>query len=182
MITFMVLRPLNRRYLMSEAPTPRVALAGLLPAVAVGFAQATLLFLVVRFALGLSPVHPWVVWGLLILTATVFAAIMQLLGAALKAAGRILALALLMLQLTSSGGTYPVETSPGFFQAIHPLLPMTYTVDALRHAVDGGAASPVVQAVVVLLAYGIGAVGLTLAVTHRARRMTGADLHPELVL
>jgi putative membrane protein len=182
MITFMVLRPLNRRYLMSEAPTPRVALAGLLPAVAVGFAQATLLFLVVRFALGLSPVHPWVVWGLLMLTATVFAAIMQLLGAALKAAGRILALALLMLQLTSSGGTYPVETSPGFFQAIHPLLPMTYTVDALRHAVDGGAASPVVQAVVVLLAYGIGAVGLTLAVTHRARRMTGADLHPELVL
>lgn len=182
MITFMVLRPLNRRYLMSEAPTPRVALAGLLPAVAVGLAQATLLFLVVRFALGLSPVHPWLVWGLLVLTATVFAGIMQLLGAALKAAGRIVALALLMLQLTSSGGTYPVQTSPGFFQAIHPLLPMTYTVEALRHAVDGGAASAVVHAVLLLLAYGIGAVALTLGVTHRARRMTGADLHPELVL
>lgn len=182
MITFMVLRPLNRRYLMSEAPTHRVALAGLLPAVAVGFAQATLLFLVVRFALGLSPVHPWLVWGLLMLTATVFAAIMQLLGAALKAAGRIVALALLMLQLTSSGGTYPVETSPGFFQAIHPLLPMTYTVEALRHAVDGGAASTVVHAVLLLLAYGTASVSLTLGVTHRARRMTGADLHPELVL
>jgi putative membrane protein len=182
MITFMVLRPLNRRYLMSEAPTHRVALAGLLPAVAIGFAQATLLFLVVRFALGLSPVHPWLVWGLLMLTATVFAAIMQLLGAALKAAGRIVALALLMLQLTSSGGTYPVQTSPGFFQAIHPLLPMTYTVEALRHAIDGGSASTVVHAVLLLLAYGIGAVGLTLGVTHRARRMTGADLHPELVL
>jgi putative membrane protein len=182
MITFMVLRPLNRRYLMSEAPTPRVALAGLLPAVAVGLAQATLLFLVVRFALGLSPVHPALVWGLLALTATVFAAIMQVLGAALKAAGRIVALALLMLQLTSSGGTYPVETSPGFFQAIHPLLPMTYTVEALRHTIDGGAASTVVHAVLLLLAYGIGAVALTLGVTHRARRMTGADLHPELVL
>ncbi|MEV6849743.1 YhgE/Pip domain-containing protein [Actinoplanes sp. NPDC051411] len=182
MVTFMVLRPLNRRYLMSEAPTPRVALAGLLPAVAIGLAQATLLFLVVRFALGLSPVHPWLVWGLLMLTATVFAAIMQLLGAALKAAGRIVALALLMLQLTSSGGTYPVETSPGFFQAIHPLLPMTYTVEALRHAVDGGAASTVGHAALLLLAYGIAGVSLTLGVTHRARRMTGADLHPELVL
>lgn len=182
MITFMVLRPLNRRYLMSEAPTPRVALAGLLPAVAVGLAQATLLFLVVRFALGLSPVHPWLVWGLLMLTATVFAAIMQLLGAALKAAGRIVALALLMLQLTSSGGTYPVQTSPWFFQAIHPLLPMTYTVEALRHAVDGGAGSTIVHAVLLLIAYGLGALALTLGVTHRARRMTGADLHPELVI
>ncbi|MFI6072936.1 YhgE/Pip family protein [Actinoplanes sp. NPDC051343] len=182
MVTFMVLRPLNRRYLMSEAPTPRVALAGLLPAVAVGFAQATLLFLVVRFALGLSPVHPWLVWGLLMLTATVFAAIMQLLGAALKAAGRIVALALLMLQLTSSGGTYPVETSPGFFGAIHPLLPMTYTVEALRHAIDGGSLSAIAHALLVLIAYGIASVSLTLWVTHRARRMTGADLHPELVL
>jgi putative membrane protein len=182
MITFMVLRPLNRRYLMSEAPTPRVALAGLLPAVAVGFAQATLLFLVVRFALGLSPVHPWLVWALMVLTAAVFAAVMQLLGAALKAAGRIVALALLMLQLTSSGGTYPVETSPGFFQAIHPLLPMTYTVEALRHAIDGGQAPTVVHAALLLFAYGIASAGLTLAVTHRARRMTGADLHPELVL
>jgi putative membrane protein len=182
MITFMVLRPLNRRYLMSEAPTRRVALAGLLPAVAVGFAQATLLFLVVRFALGLSPVHPWLVWALMVLTAAVFAAVMQLLGAALKAAGRIVALALLMLQLTSSGGTYPVETSPGFFQAIHPLLPMTYTVEALRHAIDGGQAPTVVHAALLLFAYGIASAGLTLAVTHRARRMTGADLHPELVL
>jgi putative membrane protein len=182
MITYMVLRPLNRRYLMSEAPTPRVALAGLLPAVAIGLAQATLLFLVVRFALGLSPVHPWLVWALLMLTSTVFAAIMQLLGAALKAAGRIVALALLMLQLTSSGGTYPVETSPAFFQAIHPLLPMTYTVEALRHAIDGGAGWTIGHGVLLLIAYGLGALALTLGVTRRARRMTGADLHPELVI
>jgi putative membrane protein len=38
---------------------------------------------------------------------------MQLIGAALGAPGRIVALALLMLQLTSSGGTYPVQTTPG---------------------------------------------------------------------
>lgn len=37
-----------------------------------------------------------------------------------------------MLQLTSAGGTYPVQTSPGFFGAIHPYLPMTYVVDGLR--------------------------------------------------
>jgi putative membrane protein len=59
---------------------------------------------------------------------------------------------------------------------------MTYTVEALRHAVDGGAASTVVHAALLLLAYGIAGVSLTLGVTHRARRMTGADLHPELVV
>jgi len=75
MIVYMVLRPLNRRYVMSGAPAYRVALTGLLPAVAIGFVQATLLFAVVRFGLGLSPVHPMLTWGLLLLTAAAFAAI-----------------------------------------------------------------------------------------------------------
>jgi putative membrane protein len=182
MIIFMVLRPLNRRYVVSGAPAYRVALAGLLPAVAIGLAQALLLFAVVVFGLGLNPVNPLVTLGLLMLTATAFAAIMQLLGAALGPAGRIVALALLMLQLTSSGGTYPVQTTPGFFQVIHPLLPMTYGVEALRHAIDGGPAGTVVTGVLALLAYGIGAVVLTVAVAYRSRRLTSSDLHPELVI
>ncbi|MBM2617645.1 YhgE/Pip domain-containing protein [Actinoplanes sp. LDG1-06] len=182
MITFMVLRPLNRRYLVSEAPTYRILLAGLLPAVAVGLVQATLLFVVVHFGLGLDPVHPAATWGLLALTAAVFAAIMQLLGAAFGAPGRILALALLMLQLTSSGGTYPVQTTPGFFQVVHPLLPMTYVVQAARHTIDGGPWGTVLQGVALLVAYGLGALTLTLLAARRSRRLTLSDLHPELVL
>ncbi|MGA5302884.1 YhgE/Pip domain-containing protein [Nucisporomicrobium flavum] len=182
MITYMVMRPLNRRYVVSGAPAHRVAFAGLLPAVAVGLAQATLLFLVVVFGLGLSPHNPLLTLGLLALTATAFAAIMQLLGAALGPAGRIVALALLMLQLTSSGGTYPVQTTPWFFQAIHPLLPMTYVVEALRHTIDGGPTGTVVTGVLALLAYGLGALALTVAVARRKRRLTRTDLHPELVI
>ncbi|MEV4707638.1 YhgE/Pip domain-containing protein [Actinoplanes sp. NPDC049316] len=182
MITFMVLRPLNRRYVVSGAPAHRVALAGLLPAVAIGLAQATLLFLVVVFGLGLNPHSPLLTLGLLMLTATAFAAIMQLLGAALGPAGRIIALALLMLQLTSSGGTYPVQTTPWFFQAIHPLLPMTYVVEALRHTIDGGPTGTVVTGVLALLTYGLAALALTIAVARRKRRLTRTDLHPELVI
>lgn len=37
-----------------------------------------------------------------------------------------------MLQLTSASGTYPVQTSPGFFNAIHPYLPMSYIVEGLQ--------------------------------------------------
>ncbi|GGQ57957.1 YhgE/Pip domain-containing protein [Couchioplanes azureus] len=182
MITFMVLRPLNRRYVVSGAPPHRVVLAGLLPAVAIGCAQALLLFVVVVFGLGLGPHNPTVTLGLLMLTATAFAAIMQLVGAALGPAGRIIALALLMLQLTSSGGTYPVQTTPGFFQAIHPFLPMTYVVAALRHAIDGGSTGTVVTGALALLGYGSAALALTVAVALRKRRLTPSDLHPELVI
>jgi putative membrane protein len=182
MIAYMVLRPLNRRYLMSGAPAHRVALAGLLPAVAVGLIQATLLFGVVTLGLGLSPVHAFATWALLALAAAAFAAIMQLLGAALGPAGRIVALALLMLQLTSSGGTYPVQTTPGFFQAVHPLLPMTYVVEALRHAIDGGPAGTVIVGLLALIGYGVGALLATVLVAHRSRQLTPSGLHPELVI
>ena len=182
MIIFMVLRPLNRRYVVPGAPSYRVALAGLLPAITIGLAQAVLLFAVVSVGLGLSPVHPVATLGLLMLTAVAFAAIMQLLGAALGPAGRIVALVLLMLQLTSSGGTYPVQTTPWFFQAAHPLLPMTYVVEALRHTIDGGPAGTVHTGVLALLAFGACALALTVLVTLRSRRLTPSDLHPELVI
>ncbi|MBO3743192.1 YhgE/Pip family protein [Actinoplanes flavus] len=134
MINYMLLRPLNRRYLMSGAPPLRVALAGLLPGVVMGAVQAGLLYAVVHFVLGLTPVHAAATLALMFGTAAVFAGIMQLIGAALGPAGRVMALALLMVQLTSSGGTYPVQTSPSFFQAVHPLLPMTCVVEAIRQA------------------------------------------------
>ncbi|MDI6097595.1 YhgE/Pip domain-containing protein [Actinoplanes sp. NEAU-A12] len=182
MINYMLLRPLNRRYLMSGAPPLRVALAGLLPGVLMGAVQAGLLYTVVHLVLGLDPVHAGATLGLMLGTAAVFAAIMQLTGAALGPAGRVVALALLMLQLTSSGGTYPVQTSPEFFQVIHPLLPMTYVVEGIRHAVDGGRAATVTHDALALAGFGFAALLLTVVLAGRKRRMRTADLHPELVL
>ncbi|MEV5764287.1 YhgE/Pip domain-containing protein [Micromonospora sp. NPDC052213] len=180
MITYMLLRPVNRRHVMSGAPAWRVALAGWLPAAAIGLAQAGVLFAVVTLALDLDPARPAATLGLLALAALAFTAIVQWLGALLGPAGRLAALALLMLQLTSSGGTYPVQTSPGFFQAIHPWLPMTYVVTALRHTVNGGSAGPVGTGALVLAGFGAAALALTVVTARRARRLTPATLHPEL--
>lgn len=182
MITYMLLRPVNRRHVMSGAPAWRVALAGWLPAAAVGLAQAGVLFAVVTLVLDLDPVRPAATLGTLALTSLAFTAIMQWLGAQLGPAGRLAALALLMLQLTSSGGTYPVQTSPGFFQAIHPYLPMTYVVTALRHTVNGGAVAPVVTAALVLAGFAVAALALTVDAARRSRRLTPARLHPELTM
>ncbi|MFB9234339.1 YhgE/Pip family protein [Plantactinospora siamensis] len=180
MITYMLLRPLNPRHVMSGAPAWRVALAGWLPGLAVGLAQAVVLFAVVTLGLGLDPAHPVTTLGLLLLTAAAFSALVQMLGAWLGPVGRLAALALLMLQLTSSGGTYPVQTTPRFFQVVHPLVPMTYVVDALRHTINGGPAGPVVLGAVVLAGFAAGAVALSVVAARRARRLSPAKLHPEL--
>ncbi|WP_412542403.1 YhgE/Pip domain-containing protein [Longispora sp. K20-0274] len=180
MLAYMLLRPVNSRHLASGAPAWRVALAGWLPGFAVGMVQAAVLLAVLHFALGLNLERPWAAGGLLVLTVGAFTAILQLIGAKLGAAGRVLALMLLMLQLTSSGGTYPIETSPGFLRALHPYLPMTYVVRGLRHLINGGAAGPVWQAVAVLIAFTAGALGLTTLVLRRSRRLTPSKLHPDL--
>ena len=44
---------------------------------------------------------------------------------------------LLVLQLSWSGGTFPIEMSDPFFQAINPYLPFTYAINAMREAVGG---------------------------------------------
>jgi putative membrane protein len=121
-------------------------------------------------------------YGFLVLTAAAFTALIQWLGARLGPAGRLAALALLMLQLTSSGGTYPIETTPGFLQAIHPFLPMTYVVSSLRHLVNGGPGGTVLTGAVVLAGFGAAAFALTTLAAWRGRRLTPSKLHPDLVM
>ena len=57
---------------------------------------------------------------------------------ALDNPGRFLAMVLLVLQLGSSEGTFPIQTANEFFQAINPLVPMTYSIRALRQSISGG--------------------------------------------
>ena len=44
---------------------------------------------------------------------------------------------MLVLQIAGSGGTYPVELLPRFFQIINPFLPFTYAIEMMREAVGG---------------------------------------------
>ncbi|MET7987599.1 YhgE/Pip domain-containing protein [Streptomyces sp. NPDC005281] len=182
MVAYMLIQPLNRRALAAGASAWRVALAGWLPVAAVGVLQTAALMAVLHWAIGLQMVRAAGTVGFLFLVTACFAAIVQWLNARFGAAGRILVLALLMLQLTSAGGTYPVQTSPGFFNAIHPYLPMSYIVEALRRLITGGGLEPVRTACAVLTAFTVGALALT-ALTARRRQVWTLDrLHPELSL
>ncbi|MCS0604010.1 YhgE/Pip domain-containing protein [Streptomyces sp. LP11] len=182
MVAYMLITPLNRRALAAGSPAWRIALAGWLPVVAIGVAQVAALMAVLHWGIGLQLLHAAGTIGFLFLVAACFAAIVQWLNARFGAAGRILVLALLMLQLTSAGGTYPVQTSPAFFNAIHPFLPMSYIVEALRRLITGGGLGPVWQACAVLAAFTAGALALTALAARRRQVWTLDRLHPELSL
>ncbi|GAA2287532.1 YhgE/Pip domain-containing protein [Streptomyces kunmingensis] len=182
MVAYMLIQPLNRRALAVGASSWRVALAGWLPVAALGLLQVAALMSVLHWALGLQMLHAAGTVGFLCLVTACFAALVQWLNARFGAAGRILVLAFLMLQLTSAGGTYPVQTSPGFFNAIHPYLPMSYVVEALRRLISGGGLGPVWQACVVLTAFTAGALALTALTARRKQVWTLDRLHPELSL
>ncbi|MDX2596659.1 MULTISPECIES: YhgE/Pip domain-containing protein [Streptomyces] len=182
MVAYMLITPLNRRALAAGSPAWRIALAGWLPVVAVGVLQTAALMAVLHWAIGLRMVRAAGTVGFLFLVAACFAALVQWLNARFGSAGRILVLALLMLQLTSAGGTYPVQTSPGFFNAVHPFLPMSYIVAALRRLITGGGLGPVWQACAVLTAFTAGALALTALAARRRQVWTLDRLHPELSL
>ncbi|KPC61732.1 YhgE/Pip domain-containing protein [Streptomyces chattanoogensis] len=182
MVAYMLIQPLNRRALAMGAAPWRVAVSGWLPVVGIGVLQTAALMSVLHFALGLEMARAAGTIGFLVLVTACFSAIVQWLNAKFGPAGRILVLALLMLQLTSAGGTYPVQTSPGFFNAIHPYLPMSYIVEGLRRLITGGGLEPVWQGSLVLAAFTVGALALT-SVAARGRQVVRMkDLHPELSL
>ncbi|ANZ18567.1 YhgE/Pip domain-containing protein [Streptomyces noursei] len=182
MVAFMLLAPLGKRALAAGAPGWRIALGSWLPAFAIGVVQVLALMAVLHWALGLEMERAGATIGFLMLGTACFTALIQLLSAFFGPAGRVLTLVVLMLQLTSAGGTYPVQTSPGFFSWIHPFLPMSYVVDGLRRLITGGDLDVVWQGSIVLAAFTLGALALT-ALAARSRQVVRMkDLHPELSL
>ena len=162
LVLWMVLRPLQNRAIAAEVTAIRVALASYLPAAVIGIVQATILYGVVRFALGMHAAHPIAMLGFMVLVSFAFVAATQAINALVgPAVGRVLIMALLMLQLVSAGGMYPVETTSKPFQVFHRFDPMTYGVNGLRQLILGGIDDRLWQAVIVLI--GIAVAALTIS-------------------
>ena len=70
--------------------------------------------------------------------------------------GKAVAIILLVLQIAGGGGTFPIQTTPEFFQAISPYLPFTYSIDALRETVGGIVPEILITKVIILGLFGIG--------------------------
>lgn len=177
-----VFKPLNNRLIMSGANPVTVAFANYLPVAFFSLIQATLLMVVLQFGLQLQIDNVPAFYAMGYLTALVFAAIMQVLMAAFGFPGKFVAIILLMLQLTACAGTFPIQTTPDFFQAINPFMPMTYVVQGMRQIMTGLDYGIVGFDCLVLFAIGAACFALTCLVAYRKRTVRMDDLHPVLQL
>lgn len=179
---FLILRPVSTRALASRAGNVTVALAGWLPAATCCAVGGLVLFVVLDVFLGLDPTLAWAMIGLVVLAALAFTAIAHLFRTWLGGVASAVVLVLLLLQLTTSAGTYPYETLPGFFRALHWFLPMSYFVDGLRVTITGGNTGHLVRDVLVLAGFLVVALALTTLVVRRKREWTVSKLKPALSL
>lgn len=88
-------------------------------------------------AIGIQCESPAAFIGAGLLTVFVDVNLMYALAFAFRHIGKAVAVILLIMQIPGSSGMFPIEMMPAFFQAIHPLLPFTYSIDAMREAIGG---------------------------------------------
>lgn len=86
--------------------------------------------------IGLTANHEMATLGVILLTSAAFMALVTTLVTLDNKVGAFLALILLLLQLGASAGTYPIQLSNAFFETLHPWLPMSYSVSALRETIS----------------------------------------------
>lgn len=116
-------------------------------------AQALVLAFVIKLALGLEVANMAGYVGATCLVSMVFISIIQFCMVNLGDAGKLVVILLLIFQLTSCGGTFPMETVPKIFNVLYPFMPMTYSVALFKEAISGATGNITQISVAVLVGY-----------------------------
>ena len=127
----------------------------------ISIVQAIILAFLLQLFLGFKVTNIFLYYGSCILISGSFLAVVMFLFFNFKDIGKFLSLVFLVTQLASCGGTFPVQTEPGIYQAIYPYMPMTYSVDLLRESFVSINSDLLTKDVIVLLLFFVGFNGLT---------------------
>lgn len=122
----------------------------------ISISQALISCLVTQYILKMTIVHPAAFYMYTILSALTFMCIVRglmMIFMEYPQIGEFCAIILLMFQLTSCGGLYPVETSPLFFRILNKFLPMTYSVRGMKEAMFGMYGNILLNSAFVMLGY-----------------------------
>ena len=103
-----------------------------------------------------------------ILVSVVFMILIYSLISALQTVGKGIAVILLVLQISATGGIYPIQIMHPFFQTLYPYMPMTYAIKLIREAQLGVVWSNYWPALAILLAIGIITVIVAVAIKEKA--------------
>ena len=174
--TFLVLRPVTRRALASTAANGRLVASTLVRAGAITAVQALLLVALLHLGVGVPLALLPATVGFSLVLAFAFTAFHYLLTIGLGRAGLVVSLFLLAVQITSTGGLYPVQLLASPFQWISPFLPLTYGVQGMQSIIAGGDAGPAVIAALTLLVFGVGSVLVAMLAIDRTRRAQALGL------
>ncbi|MCG4287188.1 YhgE/Pip family protein, partial [Lactobacillaceae bacterium KNUT 0156] len=141
----------------------------------IAIVAATVLYGLSWAVLGMDPINPGATYGFMVLIAVMDAALVTAIYMWFGKAGAFAAMVLLVIQLSGSAGTYPIQLSNKFFEWLHPYLPMTYTVDGLRETVMiGGSIAPQVEVLVGIFVVSIAAM-MIYYLSHRRQYNMLAD-------
>lgn len=181
-VLFLLVKPLSARALAAGRSALRTAIGGWFTLAVIGVAQMAAMFGVVKVALGIEPVHPWLTALFLVLISAAFVAILQTLNVWFGAVGQFPGLVLMLTQLVTAGDTFPWQTLPEPLSALHRFLPMSYAVQGLRQLLYGGNLAIAWTDGAVLAGFLVAAIALTTWAARRNRVWTPTRLQPELVL
>ena len=179
MITFLI-RAMNNRLLMSRASSISAVLSSYIPMASIAILQVMMLLAFVQFGLGLNVNFPLQYYLFGLLTALCFMAIAQFVRAAMGSSGLVVLVVLLMLQLCTAAGTFPIESELPVFNVLNPLLPMTYVVQGFRMAMCGLDPSYMASSAVVLGGFTLTFLVLSTLLAHHRRRISMSVLHPKI--
>jgi len=90
----------------------------------------------------------------------------------------VVSLFLLAVQVTSTGGVYPIQLLSTPFQLVSPFLPLTYAVDGMQNIISAGDVGTVISSALVLLGFGVASVIVALFAIRRTRNAAAIGLVP----
>lgn len=103
-----------------------------------------------------------------ILVSVVFMILIYSIISAVGTVGKGICVVLLVLQISATGGIYPIEIMHQIFQTLYPYMPMTYAITLIREAQLGIVWSNYTPALIILLAIGIITVIVSILIKEKA--------------
>ena len=182
LIATFILRVTDRRALLNGMNPIISTLISFTPFAIMAIAQTLILLITINFALNLQVDNIFAFYSIGIISALTFMAIMQMIMSAFKMPGRIVAIILLMLQITSSAGTFPIEMTPKFFRIVHPFLPITYSTMGLRQAMAGKNYDCILTSIGMLIIFAVISIAITSVKAIHMQNVRITDLHPVITL
>lgn len=139
--------------------------------------QSLFAVILVLYGLGLEVKSVPLFYLFSFVTSLCYMFIIQALVTWLENPGRFLAILMLIFQLTTSAGTFPLELIPNWMKAFNPILPMTYSVRGYKAVVSTGNFNVAWEDIGMLASFGV--VFLAITLVYFLRHERSEDVSPE---